>query len=352
MLGPLPFFLPIIKRKLNQRKAGTSSSSARSSAWPPAPFPKGNCSTSKTLKDFGPDPNAHNEVRKKYKLFRLSETRWVRWHKKLGTGPPGGLVSQKVCEFVNGVKTIITPDSGSGRTARDRETVARNLIGLGKNPNVAGVILHNQHPAMMSEELKPELLAQEIAKTGKPVEVISSESYTDSYDLLVRGIKAARNLVRQASFVPRREVGDQHLCIGGKCGVSDATSGMAGFLCPFPTMPRPLPQAPHAGRSENCSHQKDHGMLSLCIGLGHLVDGLVKIGYGQGFGIFRADFYAGKAQNTFPPVNVCDITDINGVFRAGFNTDLALVHFSISVTGAKATVSLIFLSMCRFSGSL
>ena len=141
---------------------------------------------------------------------------------------PGGLISQKICEFIDGVKTIITPDSGSGRTGPDRETVARILVGLAKNPNVAGVILHNQHPAMMSDELKPEMLAEEIRKTGKPVELISEEKYRDSYELLVRGYKAARKLVHQASFIRRREVGDEHLCLGVKCGVSDATSGMAG----------------------------------------------------------------------------------------------------------------------------
>ncbi len=59
---------------------------------------------------------------------------------------PGGLISSKICEFVTGTKTIITADIGSGRTKRDRETVARVLIGLGKNPNVAGVIVHGVSP--------------------------------------------------------------------------------------------------------------------------------------------------------------------------------------------------------------
>ena len=141
---------------------------------------------------------------------------------------PGGLISQKICEFVDGVKTIITPDSGSGRTDNDRKTVARTLIGLAKNPNVAGVVLHNQHPAMQNAELRPERLAEEMRKSGKSVELISEKEYTDSYELLIRGYKAARKLVHEASFIQRQEVGDEHLCLGVKCGVSDATSGMAG----------------------------------------------------------------------------------------------------------------------------
>ena len=39
-----------------------------------------------------------------------------------------------------GTKTVVTADTGSGRTPNDRETVARVLIGLGRNPNVASVI--------------------------------------------------------------------------------------------------------------------------------------------------------------------------------------------------------------------
>ena len=57
---------------------------------------------------------------------------------------PGGLLAAKICEFVHGTRTIETADSGSGRTSRDRETIARTLIGLGRNPNVASVIVHSR----------------------------------------------------------------------------------------------------------------------------------------------------------------------------------------------------------------
>ncbi|RJX32564.1 MAG: D-galactarate dehydratase [Desulfarculus sp.] len=141
---------------------------------------------------------------------------------------PGGLVSSKICQFVDGVRTIITPDYGGGRTQRDRQTVARVLVGLGRNPNVAGVILHGLHPAMQYPELKPAVLAQQIAASGKPVEVITAQPFRDTYEVLVRGIKAARRLVCEASHVRRQETGDEHLCLGVKCGVSDSTSGIAG----------------------------------------------------------------------------------------------------------------------------
>ena len=54
---------------------------------------------------------------------------------------PGGLISSKICEFVTGTKTIITADIGSGRTKRDRETIARILVGLGGKTRMWVVLL-------------------------------------------------------------------------------------------------------------------------------------------------------------------------------------------------------------------
>lgn len=141
---------------------------------------------------------------------------------------PGGLVSTKICEFVNGVQTLICADTGSGRTKRDRETIARTWVGLGRNSNVAGVILHGISLGSGYPELKPEVLASQIAETGKPVEVISSQNYRDSFQVIERGIRVARQMVRDASHIRRELVDDRHLSIGVKCGRSDTTSGIAG----------------------------------------------------------------------------------------------------------------------------
>ena len=141
---------------------------------------------------------------------------------------PAGLISSKICEFVNGVRTMVTADSGNGRSKRDRETIARIQAGLGKNPNVAGVILHELAWGTDYPELKPERLADEIAKTGKPVEYISSQKYTTAFQVIERGIKVARQMVQDASSVRRELVDDKYLTLGVKCGGSDATSGIAG----------------------------------------------------------------------------------------------------------------------------
>ena len=141
---------------------------------------------------------------------------------------PGGLVSSKICEFVAGTKTIITADIGSGRTKRDREIIARILMGLGKNPNVAGVIVHDISPSGAYPELSLEKLANQIAESKKPVEFISSRKYPDNLRLIEKGIRVARQIVHDASKARRELVDDGNLSIAVKCGRSDATSGVAG----------------------------------------------------------------------------------------------------------------------------
>ncbi len=141
---------------------------------------------------------------------------------------PQGIISHRICSFVNGTRTFMSPDHGSGRTADDRETIARVLIGLGRNPNVASVILHAASPGVGYPELGAERLAGEIAAGGKRVEVIDPAKDGGTFGAIDRGIQLARRMVYEASKLRREPVGDEHLCIGVKCGYSDTTSGLAG----------------------------------------------------------------------------------------------------------------------------
>jgi altronate dehydratase large subunit len=141
---------------------------------------------------------------------------------------PQGIIAKSICDFVAGTKGIMTADHGSGRTAQDRETIARVLIGLGRNPNVAAVIVHAGSPGAGYPELRPERLADEIAAGRKRVEVLDPAKDGGTYGAIVRGIQLAREMVHEASRLRREPVGDEHLCLGVKCGYSDTTSGIAG----------------------------------------------------------------------------------------------------------------------------
>ncbi|MFW9917666.1 MAG: UxaA family hydrolase [Candidatus Thorarchaeota archaeon] len=141
---------------------------------------------------------------------------------------PGGMVSSKICDFVRGTRTILTADVGSGRTKKDRDTIARVLVGLGRNANVAGVILHDMGQGQAYPELNPEDLASRISESDKPVELITSSKYPGTFRMMEKGVLAAKELVRKASSNLREKVEDRYLSIAVKCGYSDATSGIAG----------------------------------------------------------------------------------------------------------------------------
>ena len=141
---------------------------------------------------------------------------------------PQGLISESICKFVAGTRTIQTVDHGSGRTANDREQIARILIGLGRSPNVASVIVHAASPGVGYPELRAERLAEEITASGKRVEIIDPAKDGGVYGGIAKGMQLARGMVYEASKLRRVEAGDEHLCLGVKCGYSDTTSGIAG----------------------------------------------------------------------------------------------------------------------------
>jgi altronate dehydratase large subunit len=141
---------------------------------------------------------------------------------------PAGFLAAKICDTVEGTRSILTADNGSGRTGRDRETIARTLIGLGRNPNVASVIVHNLNPGVGYAELKPERIAGEIAQSGKRVEVIDAAKEGSTLRALEKGVQLAREMVYEASKLRREPFDLSHLAIGVKCGHSDTTSGIAG----------------------------------------------------------------------------------------------------------------------------
>jgi altronate dehydratase large subunit len=140
---------------------------------------------------------------------------------------PGGIFAQKICQTVRGTHTIITSDQGTGRSGRDRETIARTLIGLGRNPNVAAVVLHKGVGGGYPE-ISGDRIASAIAETGKPVELIGRSDSGGDWAAVERGTRLARQLVHDASRLRREPCPVSELTLGVKCGGSDPTSGVAG----------------------------------------------------------------------------------------------------------------------------
>jgi len=142
---------------------------------------------------------------------------------------PGGLIATKICDFVEGAKTIlVAQDTYNDHTSRDREMIARTLIGLGSNPNVASVIVTGSSTGAQYPEFRFTRVAEEIAKSGKRVEILDIAKEEGTLQALGQGIRLARDMVHQASQLRRQPFDLSHLMIAVKCGASDTTSGMAG----------------------------------------------------------------------------------------------------------------------------
>ncbi len=137
------------------------------------------------------------------------------------------IAATRVTEYVAGTKTVITGGE-NGRHKKDRERLARIFVGLAKNPNTFATIVLGAKENFGYREVDPYALAREIAKAGKPVEVLTVEQSGGLKRLVEDGIALARHYVELASLVRREPVPMDRLTIGVKCGLSDATSGIAG----------------------------------------------------------------------------------------------------------------------------
>ncbi len=137
------------------------------------------------------------------------------------------VLAAHVGKVVAGTKCFI-PGDEDGRSRQDRETIARVMVGLGLNPNVGAVLVVSNKKHGGYAEFNPYRLAEEIGKSGKPVEVLILEDEGGFYNALGEGLKKARRLVFESSRVKRSSAEFGRLALGVKCGISDATSGIAG----------------------------------------------------------------------------------------------------------------------------
>ena len=140
---------------------------------------------------------------------------------------PGGFHADEICHFVHGTKTVLTGNTPVLRASKDRETFFRLYTGLAMNPNVASVIVNGAAEGLDYPKVRPESLVEEIAKSGKRVELLEPGN-GDTLDYVARGVRLAREMVQEASKLRREPCPDEYLAVGVKCGSSDPTSGIAG----------------------------------------------------------------------------------------------------------------------------
>lgn len=102
----------------------------------------------------------------------------------------------------------------------DLELLFRTLIGTGRNPNVAAVVVIGIEPQWTERVVKG------IATSGKPVAGFSISGIGD-LDVISAASRCAQQFVQDASENVRGDYPLSDLVVSAKCGESDTTTGLA-----------------------------------------------------------------------------------------------------------------------------
>jgi len=130
-------------------------------------------------------------------------------------------IAEKIVDYVNGT-VLITDLFGRKQMGINYELRLKTLTGLGRNPNLGGVIIVGLHrPSAMD-------LAEIISASGKPVECIVFQELGSTLICVEHGIRTAVKFVKQCSETERSPFPLSKLKIGLECGGSDFSSGIAG----------------------------------------------------------------------------------------------------------------------------
>jgi altronate dehydratase large subunit len=139
-----------------------------------------------------------------------------------------GCINEVTMQISRNVKGTVpfTHQQGCAAGLQDLELVQRTLINIGKNPNLAAVLLIS----LGCESDNPEKIAEEISKSNKQTELISIHAIGGTIKTVAKGIEIASEMVREASELKRERCDCSKLILGSKCGSSDATSGLSANL--------------------------------------------------------------------------------------------------------------------------
>jgi (2R)-sulfolactate sulfo-lyase subunit beta len=132
-------------------------------------------------------------------------------------------LSNAACEAVgNNIKGTLALPHAYGRLqfGEDLELFFRTLIGTGRNPNVAAVVVIGIEPDWT------ERIVRGIADTGKPVKGFSIERAGD-ISTIAAASHQAKEYVQWATELQRTPCSLKELYVSVKCGESDTTSGLA-----------------------------------------------------------------------------------------------------------------------------
>lgn len=139
---------------------------------------------------------------------------------------PSVACSSEVCNTiarkVKGPISIPHPH-GCAQLAFDAEQTARTLIGVGRNPNVAAVLVIG----LGCEVVNSSMIASKIAESGKPAKNLIIQEVGGTLKTVKEGLRIAREMASFASRLKREKANIDSLILGVECGGSDACSGLS-----------------------------------------------------------------------------------------------------------------------------
>lgn len=127
-------------------------------------------------------------------------------------------VTRAICQAVD-MTLPVTTLFVRGQYGHDLEVAFNTLAGMGRNPNIAAVLL------VGLEEQTTEEVARRIRPAGKPVESINLQPH-GTINAVAEGTRRALKLALATSAARRATCPVSSLLVGVECGGSDTTSGL------------------------------------------------------------------------------------------------------------------------------
>ncbi len=134
---------------------------------------------------------------------------------------------ERVAHMVQNTIPIVHP-LGRCQIAPDLAQTFRTLVGHGNNPNAGAVIVvdHFKEQGCTADDI-----AHDVAKSGKPVEVVNIRRDGGAIEALAIATRLAVEMNRKINMQQRERTPLSKLIYGFNCGTSDVTSGLAHNRC-------------------------------------------------------------------------------------------------------------------------
>ena len=130
-------------------------------------------------------------------------------------------VARMISQDLPGTVTVTHPH-GCGHLGAEKEHMIHAMASFCSSPNVAGVLL----VGLGCELITPELIAENLAKTGQRYETLSIQAEGGTTPTIEKGKLLAKRLLAEVADARREEVDISKLIVGTKCGGSDTLSGL------------------------------------------------------------------------------------------------------------------------------